>query len=281
MSRKQGIQRVRWQFTLCNYTEEELLHLNRDVVPLCKYSTWGKEVGANSATPHLQGYVEWKTKKRLTQVRELIPRAHWEVAKGSRADNATYCHKEGDFVEFTEPKKLTLCDQIRAQRLALYDNVVWKPWQQDLVNMVDSGVCDLQDRRIHWYWEYNGNIGKTFVSTYFAAKHNAIIASGKQADVFNEILTLIVEKQISPRCVIVDIPRKSQGYFDVSTLEVIKNGVLYSGKYKGGQVWIPGIHVIVFANCPPVVDDLSLDRWNIVDLNEYDNVSIRDTEEDI
>ena len=51
-----------WCFTLNNYTDEDV-----DGVDAWEYDyvIFGKEVGDNG-TPHLQGYVECKTKKRLT-----------------------------------------------------------------------------------------------------------------------------------------------------------------------------------------------------------------------
>lgn len=82
-------------FTLNNYSELEritLLHTD------CAYIVIGKEVGL-LGTPHLQGYIAFKDKKSLAQMRKLCPRSHWEGAKGSAAANFAYCSKEGDFEE--------------------------------------------------------------------------------------------------------------------------------------------------------------------------------------
>lgn len=281
MSPNQGPQSVRWVFTLNNYTEQDLIEIERVVVPLSLYITWGKEVGEEAATPHLQGYVEWKTKKRLTQVKKLISRAHWEIAKSPRASNVSYCQKQGDFFQYEAPKKMKLADLLKSEVLASYNGVVWKPWQQSIVDLVDSSECSIDDRRIHWYWDLNGNIGKSFVCTYLAAKHTCVIASGKRADVFNQIRVLVCEQELIPRCVIVDIPREQLDYFQMSTLEVIKNRVLYSGKFDGGQVFLRPVHVIVFANKPPVEEKASKDRWNIIDLTDYDRMSETSTDFDI
>lgn len=62
------------------------------------YVCFGKEVGENG-TPHLQGYVTFKATWRLSALKLLLPRAHWEQAKGNRAHNREYCSKDGDFWE--------------------------------------------------------------------------------------------------------------------------------------------------------------------------------------
>lgn len=64
----------------------------------CAYIVVGEEVGA-SGTPHLQGYVEWGKAKRLTALKALDPRIHWEARKGTAKQAATYCKKDGKFHE--------------------------------------------------------------------------------------------------------------------------------------------------------------------------------------
>lgn len=85
-----------WAFTLNNYAEEDFdAILNWEHV---SYVIAGKEVG-ESGTPHLQCYARFKTKKRLTALKKLLPTAHWEVAKGTPRQNRDYCSKDGDFLE--------------------------------------------------------------------------------------------------------------------------------------------------------------------------------------
>lgn len=84
-----------WCWTLNNYTGADMSVLaNIDI----DYLLFGKEVGENN-TPHLQGYLYHKAKKSLKQLKALIPRAHFEIAKGNVEQNYIYCTKDGDFVE--------------------------------------------------------------------------------------------------------------------------------------------------------------------------------------
>jgi len=56
------------------------------------YLVYQVEKGA-SGTPHLQGYIEWKSQKNLAGARKWLPEAHWEVRKGTSQQAADYCRK--------------------------------------------------------------------------------------------------------------------------------------------------------------------------------------------
>ena len=85
-----------WCYTLNNYTEEE-----RDAARqlACEYHIFGYERG-EEGTPHLQGYIHYSTLKSLTQMKKVMPRAHWEPRRGTVDQAVEYCKKEGDFEEF-------------------------------------------------------------------------------------------------------------------------------------------------------------------------------------
>jgi len=87
------VSRVRnFVFTMNNYANTELV----DSID-CKYIVYGKEVG-ESGTPHLQGFVCFKSQKTLSAVIKLMPGCHIEVAR-TVAEAIEYCKKEGDFTE--------------------------------------------------------------------------------------------------------------------------------------------------------------------------------------
>ena len=83
-----------WCFTLNNPGEEEVPEWPVDV----QYYVIGIETGA-SGTPHWQGYVCFTKQLRLTQLKRLMPRAHWEVMRGTPQQAADYCKKDGNYQE--------------------------------------------------------------------------------------------------------------------------------------------------------------------------------------
>lgn len=89
-----------WCYTLNNYTEDEV----EEIYSIeCRYHICGREIGSEG-TPHLQGYIEFSKVLRLSAVKKLIPRGHWEQRRGSADEARRYCMKEGDYVETGEFK---------------------------------------------------------------------------------------------------------------------------------------------------------------------------------
>lgn len=90
-----------WCFTLNNYSDEEYIQLQNFN---WNYLIIGKEVG-ETGTPHLQGYGEFKSNKRLKALKDLNSRIHWEYRKGTAEEASEYCKKDGDFIEIGEMSK--------------------------------------------------------------------------------------------------------------------------------------------------------------------------------
>lgn len=87
---------TRWCFTLNNYTAEDIVAI---ATWDTKYLVYGKEI-ASTGTPHLQGFCILKTQQRLSAVKKLHAKAHWEVAKGTSLQASNYCKKDSDYMEF-------------------------------------------------------------------------------------------------------------------------------------------------------------------------------------
>lgn len=85
-----------WCFTLNNPAAEDILPDGEDV----SYMVVGRESCPTTGTPHWQGYVAFKVVHRLTQLKKLMPRAHWEQMRGTSLEAANYCKKDGDFDEY-------------------------------------------------------------------------------------------------------------------------------------------------------------------------------------
>lgn len=95
-------QSKRWCFTLNNYLEEEYALMMGE--PAAKYVIIGREEG-EKGTKHLQGYYVFVSNKRFGGVKKIMARAHWEVAKGTTAQNIKYCQKENNYAERGTPPR--------------------------------------------------------------------------------------------------------------------------------------------------------------------------------
>lgn len=93
----------RWCFTLNNYSAAELDHIHHaydDNSLDIAYLVAGREVGT-SGTPHIQGFVVFRSRKSLGQLKSaLSARLHGEICRGTTSQASDYCKKDGDYAEF-------------------------------------------------------------------------------------------------------------------------------------------------------------------------------------
>jgi len=244
----------RWCFVLNNYTEDELTQLVPKFQKFCKKWIWAKEVG-ESGTPHIQGFCEFKTKKRPISVFEN-KRMHFDKANGMDIDQVIYCSKEGSVIESVGlpdiPEPLEVIDPNR-------------PFQQEILEIIKGRPCD---RTVYWYFG-DGNIGKTQFCKYLSHTHKAICLHGKGADVRNGIVTEANRVGSTPKLVVFPIPKSyNKDYLSYEALENIKDMYFYSGKYEGGMINGNPPHLFVFANEPPDISKMSKDRWKVFHINK-------------
>lgn len=237
----------RWTFTLNNYSEEQFQNI-KNICGTNGTYILGREVG-KEGTPHIQGYFECKKRIRAIQffgVKEI----HFEVAKGNRDQNIAYCSKEGNYeTNFKIKKPLKIIEEL-------------KPWQKSVENIIQT---EPDERSIYWFWDETGNTGKTVLTKYLCHKYNAIPVEGKKADI------LYVCAEFESECYIFDLSRTTEsqsGLYD--SIEKVKNGLYMCGKYESKPIVRNCPHVIVFANFYPDKSKLSLDRWQIFNIEELE-----------
>lgn len=77
-----------WCFTLNNPTEPLDFAAHQNV----RYAVYQKERG-ESETEHFQGYIELNKPQRLSAMKNIVPRAHFEPRLGTRDQARDYCMK--------------------------------------------------------------------------------------------------------------------------------------------------------------------------------------------
>ena len=245
-------QYVYWCFTLNNYDVETMETMETVFRSHFDWYIFQEETG-EEGTRHLQGTVKCTKKMRLTELKRIDKAIRWSVTKAIKA-SILYC-----------TKLATRTGKIYTYNVKIpkghEDIEVDEPygWQLEAMKILE----DKPDRRsIHWFWEPDGNRGKTSLCKYLCVKKDALMLTGKSGDMYH-MLTKFPDKR---EVILVDVPRSSQGYFNYGAIEQIKNGLVFSGKYEGCQLVFNCPHVLVFANEPPDVDAMSKDRWVIHDI---------------
>jgi len=239
-----------WCFTLNNYSMEEMARLEQLFVDGNIEYLFGEEIGEEKGTPHLQGYIRSKTRIRPDE-KFKNKRIHWEKCRGSEEQNTRYCRKGGK-----------IHTNMRIIRDVIAENGAYD-WQRDIIETCDR---EPDGRKINWYWEKKGNVGKTELAKHLYLKHgnDMIYVNGKAADV----KCAIAGCERKPKIIIFGIPRQNEEYVSYAVLEEVKDGIFFSGKYESGMVVFPTPHIFVFANFAPDTSKLSADRWNIVNLSK-------------
>lgn len=266
----------KWVMTINNYTSD-IYDSTLKELELSKRWIIGEEKGS-SGTPHLQIYVEWNNQLTFMSMKKRFPTAHIEKAKGNEESNFLYCSKEGRYKTNIVPKTAKKTPEDNRKYIAElclkpYENIEWKDWQAKVLSLVNG---EPDPRKIHWYWEDRGNVGKSFLVKYLCITKDVIICDGKKNDIFNQVNECLSVGKI-PKIILMDIPRTMEDRVAWGTLEQLKNGCLYSGKYEGGMCIFPNPHVICFANFEPDQNSMSSDRWDIVSLREREAPGSGDT----
>ena len=147
----------------------------------------------------------------------------------------------------TELKDSTALEQLRS-------------WQKDCLEIVTSMPSD---RKVRWFWENVGNVGKSWMGRYLTLHHDALILGAmKKLDLLHAIAKTIQGKKV----VVFDLTRSNEeGAVKViyEVIEQLLNRVIHSGKYDSQTIFIQKVHILVFANFEPDRASMSHDRWDV------------------
>lgn len=151
-----------------------------------------------------------------------------------------------------------------------YEHETLRKFQEEIMNIVNAEKQQEEERKIHWFFEEQGNTGKSWLTKRLIANSNAIMFNtGKQQD--------ILYAYDNQPVVIFDLPRISEHNENIyTTIELLKNGNYLSTKYESHSVLTKPPTIIIFSNFKPLVKTLSRDRWNIHEIQkDYTTKSIR------
>lgn len=220
-----------------------------------------EEVG-NSGTKHYQGWANFKKKLRFTALRSTFPKEiHWEKNR-SKKHAIAYC---------SDPTKRSNQDHVWAKGVDLPEPLKvisrddFYPWQSDVW---DIAMAEPDDRSIYWFFEQEGNVGKSALCKKIRLELKSEYVSGKINDVKYLLGTYWQTHNRLPKIILYDIPRVNENYISWAGLESIKNGLFTVGKYESFTVIANSPTVFCFANFYPDVTKLSADRWKIFEIRD-------------
>lgn len=256
---KQGIQYYKWFFTFNNYEEGDVTKIRIVFNRLCKKYIFQEETG-EKGTKHLQGSISLKVKARITELKKIDDRIHWETTKNAEAADKYCCKEETRSGRvFSHEKKKAF---VRSS--SKFDAI--EP-RKDIISIIEK---EPDNRTINWVWSDEGGVGKTSTCAYIEHNYEGVcIVNGKGADIKNQVINHI-QAGNDLDVLIINVPRCNENHVSYAAIEEIKDGLIYSGKYEGGFANVEHPHVIVISNFAPEKWKLSEDRWNVVEIKKND-----------
>jgi len=266
------------------------------------YAVFAHEVAPTTGTPHLQGYVCFAERKRITSVRTLLSGSHVELARGTPKQAADYCKKTPGWIEFGDfsgvpfQGKRSDFDSFKTwlleqdtwptdAHIALNWTALYCRYGNKLKELRDllypspnletgpySGwQLDLNqklkepavcDRSIEFFVDEPGGSGKSWFIRKFLTDN--VDAQFFSVGKRDDIAHAV---DITKRVFLFNIPRDHMQYLQYGILESIKDRLIFSPKYMSQtKMLVHKPHVIVFCNEQPDYEKLSEDRIVVHDV---------------
>lgn len=257
-----------------------------------KYLTGQLEQCPETQRLHWQLYVEVDPQQRLSALQRVFPTCHVERRGGTQAEAIAYVTKEEtrvrppvvygtprvshqgqrtdleDAIELLKAGGLKRVARDAPAAFVKYAGGLEKleealrdkptdpdfeprPWQGDILRLVEGPA---NDRTIIWVYDEEGNKGKSRLTRHLVFEHEAVLLTGKLAD--------MAYTYNSEPIVIFDVPRTAVEHMKhlFTFAEMLKNGMVHSTKYVPRVKYFKPPHVIFFANIPAPEGTWSADR---------------------
>lgn len=271
-----------------------------------KFLEIAHEIGDSSGTPYEHSHVliDWgkafqSKNARCLDYMEIHPHIKTVKTSSHWRNSVAYLAKEDESLAHLKVKYIPTVDRIWGSDTleeALVHNVhkpndvtgvmaIWKmkpkelvpmpytphEWQNDMFEKIDK-PRSWHDRKIIWIYETKGNTGKSHFALYWSRidpKRFYYVNQVGGAHNFATIVKTAVAGGWEGHCMFVDLSRADKDHAIYQPLEMLKNGCVTATKYEGGTTDLGGRpHIVVLANWPPDVSQMSLDRWDIYTIDE-------------
>lgn len=220
----------------------------------CTHASMQEEKAPTTGRHHIQGFCAFPNKqaKRFPEIKELKHISWCHPTNASEKSNKKYTQKS----ETAVPGGLWFHKGFNVLKNVLgYQDLY--PWQKAIWDMVKVDCKD--DRSIHWFCDEEGNAGKSSLVKAMIHHMDAFLFEGKTGDIANRV----VAQRVKPKVCLMNLRRSQEEHVNYNAIESLKDGIMATGKYEGGQCIFDSPHVVVFANFMPDRSKLSRDRWKV------------------
>lgn len=296
-------QAKRFALTLEGATEEQLAAAKEFFGSWedCTLAILARESGQHANHPHFQGYFELSKRMKVQErLREVFgDYFHVEPACGTQTANIRYVYgmnkpyEIGLVVYHKGP--IEVPKDFDSEEADLMGNFVPHPFQQFVLDLLKGPK---NSRTIYWFYDFEGNVGKTVLGRYLHRFYGAVSLGAVDRDTYCALARVRDLSGMDPKIVIFDLCRS---YFDedssrkqlrhqrnrlMTVIEKIKDQLFFSGKYESSSICLGSSPiVIVFANSPPYRDPagsgFSEDRWKVYEIPKDRGTPIPRSREDI
>ncbi len=219
------------------------------------------ECGSKSERYHVHIGIYFKNPIGTNFQKKFSSIIHWEF--GNWKHIKKYCCKVRTRINgpWTNMTDLIFRDTLRDP---LRNQVLYR-WQSDLKKLILTETSEF--RKIFWYWERNGNMGKTSFARHIKILlgSQVLYINGCSKDILCAFAKTCTKTDI--KVCFFGLTRQDASHMSYKTLEIFGDGIGFSGKYESSDLIFNPPFVIVFSNFPPDESEVSVDRWNIIHIS--------------
>lgn len=161
------------------------------------------------------------------------------------------------------------------RRTRRFDDITLRPWQLTLSDMLTTTP---NDRDVIWVFDDIGNTGKSWFAKYMCQLHPTLYRRSTDMGTSRDAATIIegeLQSGWEAWGLFINMARQAEHHSRMyQYFENIKDGQITTQKYQGRSLEFDEPHLIIFANWPPRVRELSLDRWKIFEIVDMELVPV-------
>ena len=266
---------VTWDFTAwCSRTGEEPYAFFTTLKKHFKSCTWSLEKAPTTGALHWQGrgnlFKKLRESKESAEIANELGFAYFKPTSKDNVNNCSYQEKAASHVagpwDFKNPPPLKTSD-VSYIESCLHE----LPFLQELIKMLEAPI---DPRQIIWIYDEIGNSKKSASQAYLSYK--GLLEILPFVDNHKDLLQFaygFAHKRayginIARGCAPKDDRERKEFASFIAGLESLKDGFVYDIRNYAKKEYMERPHVVVFANCKPIFDSATRDRWKLLRINE-------------